>query len=169
MNKVIFNFDLNVNEGQIIGLIGDNGSGKSTLLKSVFKEYKKDQGEVKINNESIDDNKNLTKICFFPDQSVYPKDTSIIDFALHDGLLCGLTKNEINSRMNELLTNVNLLDYKNKKFDELSAGMQKRAFLAICLLAKPRFLILDEPTANLDVKTRIEFHEILDILSKKIM
>ncbi|AXK51724.1 ATP-binding cassette domain-containing protein [Spiroplasma alleghenense] len=163
----IFNFNLELKPGQIIGLVGDNGSGKSTLLKSVFNEYRKDTGEVLLNDESIYENNNLRKICFFPDQSVYPKDISIAQFAIHDALLCGMNKQEAIQRLDMLLDKFDLKEYREKTFYELSAGMQKRAMLVICLVTRPEYLILDEPTANLDVGTRIEFHKILKMLSKE--
>ncbi|AXK51546.1 ATP-binding cassette domain-containing protein [Spiroplasma alleghenense] len=165
--KGVFDFSLELKSGQIIGLVGDNGSGKSTLLKSVFNEYKKDTGQVLLNEESIYENNNFSKICFFPDQSVYPKDISIYQFAVHDALLCGMNKKEAVARLDMLLEKFELKEYREKTFYELSAGMQKRAMLVICLVTQPEYLILDEPTANLDVGTRIEFHKILKMLSKE--
>ncbi|WP_338972075.1 ABC transporter ATP-binding protein [Spiroplasma endosymbiont of Panorpa germanica] len=163
----IKNFSLEIKPKDIIGLVGDNGSGKSTLLKSVFNEYKKDSGEVLLNDESIYQNNNLAKICFFPDQSVYPKDISISKFAIYDAQLCGIDKKAATERIEMLLEKFDLIDYKDKTFFELSAGMQKRAFLVICLVTQPDYIFLDEPTANLDVGTRIEFHKILNILAQE--
>ncbi|AUB31250.1 ABC transporter ATP-binding protein [Spiroplasma floricola] len=162
--KGIFNFSLELKEGEIIGLVGDNGSGKSTMLKSLFGEYKKDEGEILLNGESL--LKNLTSISFFPDQSVYPKDITILNFAIYDGILCGIEKKEVEQRLDILLEKFNLLDYKTKKFNSLSAGMQKKALLAITLISRPKFIFLDEPTANLDVKSRTDFHKILKSLAK---
>ncbi|AHI53782.1 ABC transporter ATP-binding protein [Spiroplasma sabaudiense Ar-1343] len=74
---------------------------------------------------------------------------------------------EAQERLEMLLEKFDLIEYKDKTFFELSAGMQKRAFLVICLVNQPDYIFLDEPTANLDVGTRIEFHKILKLLAQE--
>ncbi|WP_338972134.1 ATP-binding cassette domain-containing protein [Spiroplasma endosymbiont of Panorpa germanica] len=97
-------------------MVGDNGSGKSPLLKSIFNEYKKYFGEVLVNDESINQNNNLAKICFFPDQSVYPKDISISKFAIYDAQLCGMNGEGAQERLEMLLEKFDLIEYKDKTF-----------------------------------------------------
>ncbi|QHX35728.1 ABC transporter ATP-binding protein [Spiroplasma sp. TIUS-1] len=163
--KGIENINIDVKSGEILGLIGDNGSGKSTFIKSIFGEYTRQTGEIIIDNKIIDKS-DLGTFSLFPDQSIYPQNISIFEFIKYTLKLSGANKKTIKKSVIEALENVNLIDYKNKTFKELSAGMQKRALLANALITNPIILFLDEPTANLDVKTRIQFLEILSDLAK---
>ncbi|AGR42066.1 ATP-binding cassette domain-containing protein [Spiroplasma diminutum] len=165
--KGIKNISINIKPGDIVGFVGDNGAGKSTLIKCIFNEYKKDEGKVFYENESLYENNNLRHLCFFPDQSIYPKGVTLKDYCLLDAELAGIMKQEAEEKLDKLLSKFGLLEYKNKTFDKLSAGMQKKALLAICLVSKPKYFFLDEPTANLDVHTRKEFLELIKLLSKK--
>ncbi|QGS51766.1 ABC transporter ATP-binding protein [Spiroplasma tabanidicola] len=163
--KGIFNISTSFNQGDIVGLVGDNGAGKSTLLKCLFNAYKVDSGEFWYKNEKLNKN-SLKKFSFFPDQSIYPKNISIKDFCIYSAKLSGIKTKEAKSRANYLLEVLNLIEYKNKTFKSLSAGMQKRALLAICLINEPEIIVLDEPTANLDVSTRVDFINLLKLLAQ---
>ncbi|WP_257789182.1 ATP-binding cassette domain-containing protein [Spiroplasma clarkii] len=153
--------------GDIIGLVGDNGAGKSTFIKCIFKEYDKDEGEVLLNGSSIYEQRSLSSLCFFPDQSVYPKGIKIKDYCLLDAQLAGINKTAALKRLQELLELFGLADYLNKTFAQLSAGMQKKMMLVITLVSNPKYIFLDEPTANLDVNSRIELLGIIKTLSQK--
>ncbi|AOG60430.1 ABC transporter ATP-binding protein [Spiroplasma helicoides] len=164
-NKGIFDINITFNEGDIVGLVGDNGAGKSTLLKCMFNNYKKDSGQFLYNDEEV--NKAIMKrFSFFPDQSIYPKSISIFDFCVYSGKLSGIKAKEAKQKATSLLTSLDLISYKKKTFKSLSAGMQKRALLAICLINNPDIIVLDEPTANLDVSSRIEFVALLQKLAR---
>lgn len=146
--------------GSIVGMIGDNGAGKSTIIKTIFNEYKKNSGEILLDGQAINKN-DYKKMAFFPDQSIYPKNISIEKYCVYSGCLSGLDKKTSKERTLKLLKYLELFEYRNKKFKVLSAGMQKRALLAITMVSNPEIIVLDEPTANLDVSTRFEFMEIL--------
>lgn len=161
----IENINITLKEGTITGLIGDNGAGKTTLIKSIFKEIKKDSGDVLFDGKSIFESKK-TSFSYFPDQSSYPEKIKIFDFMVYYANLNGFSIKEAKQKTEYLLNYFNLLEYKNNFFDTLSAGMQKRALLAISLIIKPKVLFLDEPTANLDMKARIEVIELLKELVK---
>ncbi|WP_338983399.1 ATP-binding cassette domain-containing protein [Spiroplasma endosymbiont of Othius punctulatus] len=154
-----------INKGEIIGFIGDNGAGKTTTIKLIFGEFLKNEGDVTLENGSLLSKKNLRKIAFFPDQNNYPKSFNIVSFAEYSAKLKGYSHEEIYELMDTYLEALNLTDYKKNKFTELSAGMQKRALLLSVLITNPEIIILDEPTANLDVKSRLEFMNILRHLS----
>ncbi|AGM25257.1 ABC transporter ATP-binding protein [Spiroplasma chrysopicola] len=156
------------NSGDIVGLIGDNGAGKSTFIKCIFREYEKDTGEIYLDGENMQI-KDLRKFSLFPDQSIYPSGISIYDFMYYTASLSGIKNKEIKEIVLKALQAVNLLEYKNKTFKNLSAGMQKRALLANALITKPKVLFLDEPTANLDVKTRVQFLDLLKSLAEQGM
>ncbi|ASP28381.1 ABC transporter ATP-binding protein [Spiroplasma corruscae] len=165
-NKGIKNFNLIISPGEVVGLVGDNGAGKTTLIKSIFKEYKKNSGQVLHNNESIYETGYINKLSFFPDQSVYPKNITLRDYCLLEAELSGVLKADALKLFDELCESLDLQDYKKKTFKSLSAGMQKKALLMNCLISSPEYIILDEPTANLDVKNRLEFLNIIRSLAK---
>ncbi|QEH61292.1 ABC transporter ATP-binding protein [Spiroplasma chinense] len=156
VNDISFSFQ----EGDIVGLIGDNGAGKSTIIKTIFNEYNKNSGEIFIDNLPIT-KESYKKMSFFPDQSIYPNNISIEDYCVYSGMLAGVSKKDCKIRTEKLLKFLSLEAYAKKKFKILSAGMQKRAMLAITMISNPDIIILDEPTANLDVTTRFEFMDYL--------
>lgn len=163
-NKGIKEIDISVKSGEILGLIGDNGAGKSTLIKCIFEEYTRTTGNIYIDGEKMK-TRELNLFSLFPDQSIFPHNITIYEFIKYTSRLSGMLKKEINQTVIKALESVNLLEYKNKTFRELSAGMQKRALLANAIITKPKIIFLDEPTANLDVKTRIQFIDILKSLA----
>ncbi|AHI52545.1 ABC transporter ATP-binding protein [Spiroplasma culicicola] len=163
--KGIFNISINIETNEIVGIVGDNGAGKSTLIKTIFEEYSKDSGHIIYNGDSLN-REIIKKFEFFPDQSIYPKNIKIYDFAYYSALLSGLRENEIKINLEQLFEALDLVDYKQKTFNDLSAGMQKRALLIICLVSNPKIIFMDEPTANLDVNSRMEFMELIKFLKK---
>ncbi|PPE04730.1 ABC transporter ATP-binding protein [Entomoplasma ellychniae] len=161
--KLSKNFSLNnvnfsIKNGEVLGLIGNNGAGKTTIIKSIFKEYRLDQGEILVNGKSIS-KYDLRKIEFFPDQNNFPKNFKIIDYCYHNYLLSNIdgNKKQFKIRFKELSESLELLEYKNKKFLHLSSGMQKRFLLLCALMNKPEMIICDEPMANMDIQTRKDF------------
>ncbi|ATZ16954.1 ABC transporter ATP-binding protein [Williamsoniiplasma luminosum] len=163
VNQVSFAID----KGKIVGFIGDNGAGKTTTIKLIFGEYKKDSGDVLVDGIAHEKKEALQKISFFPDQNSYPKHYKIKKYAYYSASLKGIDKKEVDKIYFELLKALNLEEFAKSKFDELSAGMQKRALLLATLVTDPELIILDEPTSNLDVKSRIEFLEVLKFLAEK--
>ncbi|AKU80088.1 ATP-binding cassette domain-containing protein [Spiroplasma turonicum] len=164
--KGISDFNLVISPGDIIGLVGDNGAGKTTLIKSIFNEYKKDSGDVLNGDVSIYTSGYINKISFFPDQSVYPKNITLKDYCLLEAELSNVNRDEATKLFDSLCDSLDLNDYKKKTFKDLSAGMQKKALLMNCLISSPDYIILDEPTANLDVKNRLEFLNIIRALAQ---
>ncbi|AXK51539.1 ABC transporter ATP-binding protein [Spiroplasma alleghenense] len=166
---ILKNISFELNEGEIIGFIGDNGAGKTTTIKSIFQEYQIQHGEILINDQKIDNNI-LKKIEFFPDQNNFPKNYKVRDYCYYNYKLSKevVNKDEFNKLFEKTMTALNLQEQLNAKFSQLSSGMQKKALMVMVLLTKPEILILDEPTANLDVESRLEFNEILKMLSKDL-
>ncbi|ATZ21544.1 ABC transporter ATP-binding protein [Mesoplasma tabanidae] len=164
-NAGVENINFNISQGDIVGLIGDNGVGKTTIIKLIFNQYKNDTGFISFKGSK--DLNYLKEIAFFPDQNNYPKHFNIVEFANYCANLKGISRKEIKVKIDNLLKALNLFNHKNNKFDELSAGMQKRALLLSILVTNPKIIILDEPTANLDVQSRIEFIEVLLFLVKE--
>ncbi|WP_051418459.1 ABC transporter ATP-binding protein [Mesoplasma seiffertii] len=161
------NESFTINKGQIVGFIGDNGAGKTTTIKLIFGEHKKDTGEVFLKGVSTEQREALIKIAFFPDQNNYPHQYKIKEYAYYCASLKGITKEYVDQYFDRFLEALSLEKFRKSRFDELSAGMQKRALLLATLVTDPEMIILDEPTANLDVKSRLEFMEVLRFLARE--
>ncbi|QHX36079.1 ABC transporter ATP-binding protein [Spiroplasma sp. TIUS-1] len=163
----ISDISFSVYKGDIVGLIGNNGAGKTTLLKTLFNEYKIDRGEIFINNIKMKLD-NLKGMAFFPDQNNFPKHFNIIEFAKFSAELKNISPKEYNDTLEKLIIFLNLQDLRKSRFDQLSSGQQKRALLLSVLITNPKIITFDEPTANLDVDSRIEFHNIIFTLAKEL-
>ncbi|AUF83532.1 ABC transporter ATP-binding protein [Mesoplasma syrphidae] len=155
-----------IKKGEIVGFLGDNGAGKTTIIKLIFNEYAKDSGVVLINNRQNTKRRSLRKIAFFPDQNNFPLHYKIKDFMIYSAKLKKISKENIKKNGKILFEALNLVEYENSRFNELSAGLQKRALLLSILITDPEIIVLDEPTANLDVKSRIDFLDLLQKLAK---
>lgn len=154
-------------ENNIVGLIGNNGAGKTTLLKTLFKEYSLDLGEILIYGKK-GTNQELKKMAFFPDQNNFPKHFNIIEFAKYSAELKNIKPVEYKEKLNDLISFLKLDEFTKSRFSKLSSGQQKRALLLSVLITSPEIIVLDEPTANLDIDSRIEFNKILEILATKL-
>ncbi len=157
-NVILQDVNLTIHEGDIIGIIGQSGSGKSTLLKLLCGFLQPTDGDViyfsKKNHQPKLLRKNFKKIKkhlgYTPQHfSFYPKLT-VKENLLHFGKLHGLDKKTLIANAKSLLHFTGLYDHRNKLSEHLSGGMQKRLDISCSLIHKPKILILDEPTADLD-------------------
>ena len=175
-STAIFNVDLEIQDGEFIGLIGHTGSGKSTLVQHLNGLLKPTQGTVIVNETRIvKDSKNLKKVrqqvglvFQYPEHQLF-EETVAKDIAFGPKNL-GLSQEEIDDRVREAMQLVGLPfdDVKDRSPFELSGGQRRRVAIAGVLAMKPNILILDEPTAGLDPSGRDEiFKEIQDLHRKK--
>jgi len=147
-------FNLNIPKGSIYGLLGPNGAGKSTFINILGGLVKKNSGEINICGINIDTNakNSRKKIGIVPQElNIDPFFTPIELLELQAGLY-GVRKQERKSE--EILSNVGLLDQKNAYARTLSGGMRRRLLIAKALVHNPEVLILDEPTAGVDIELR---------------
>lgn len=164
-DKTIFNnLNLNIHKGEKIALIGSNGAGKSTLMKMMTGLLKPSKGEVLLKGESIRNTKpeKLSKYVSLVYQN--PEDMFIKDSIEQDIAYAMKVRNESNweSRTKELLERFRLTEIKERDGRLLSGGQMRRASLAIGIALNPEILLLDEPTANLDIATRKEIMRTLN-------
>ena len=145
----------------ITGIIGPNGAGKTTLMKIIAAVIDGDKNtEINYNNQRNED----YSIGYLPQQfDIYP-DLTVINVLT---LLARLKNQYDMEYLEELLSNLNLIEYKNQKMKTLSGGTLRRVGVAQALLTKPDFLIIDEPTAGLDILECIKLRTSLLNISKK--
>ena len=164
-NKIIIdNVNFSIQEGDIFGIIGQSGSGKSTLLNLLIGFYEPDEGNITFQltptqkPKSIHQNRSEIKQKFgFAAQvsSFYPKLTAKENI-LHFGKLYGIKDPSLKNNVQNLMEFTELTPHQNKLGEHLSVGMQKRLDLSCSLIHKPKILLLDEPTADLDPLIRKE-------------
>lgn len=143
---------MEINKGQVYGLVGENGNGKTTLLRILAKEISFNKGELNysFNSEPKNEYDLRTKLVYIPQR------TEKWYGSLKDNLKFVLSNYNIKPEENEIRTlmmiaRLGLWNYKHLKWNELSSGYKMRFELARTLLRKPEILLLDEPLANLDV------------------
>ena len=172
--QALDDINLEINDGEFIGLIGHTGSGKSTLIQHLNALLKPTSGEVLLNGENIYADKNKLKsirqrvglVFQYPEHQLFEM-TVYKDVAYGPGNL-GLPEEEIDKRVRAAFETVGLGEeiYDKSPF-ELSGGQKRRAAIAGVLAMEPEVLILDEPTAGLDPKGRDEILDAIRIMHEK--
>ena len=150
---------LELNEGQIMGLIGPNGSGKTTTLKVLLGLLKPNWGSVEVFGEDPWDNPSLrSRIGVIHERAYFPARYLVLDYLRR---VCRIF-NVSESRASEILESVGLQpEAYNRSIKALSAGMLQKFALAHALIHEPEFVIADEPTSNLDPHTRSVFLDLI--------
>jgi putative ABC transport system ATP-binding protein len=161
-------------EGEFTAIVGPSGSGKTTLLNLLGGLDKPSSGEIWINGTNIGELKPSRLIDFrlwnigfvFQAYNLIPVLTARenVEFILH---LQGVAKAEREKRARELLESVGLGDRIESRPNKLSGGQQQRVAVARALASKPRFILADEPTANLDSKSAETLLDIMERLNRQ--
>jgi len=176
-NKVPVLQDVNmaIEEGELLSIIGPSGSGKTTLLNLISGFLEPTKGQVlyysKITQKPEDLTRNLhrvkNRLGFTPQHnSFYPKLT-VKENLLHFGDLHGLKRETLIANVKSLLQFTKLFDHGDKLAEDLSGGMQRRLDISCSLVHKPKLLLLDEPTAELDPKLQAEILQLLQEVNKQ--
>jgi energy-coupling factor transport system ATP-binding protein len=173
-STAIYDINLEIKDGEFVGLIGHTGSGKSTLIQHMNGLLKPTKGTVYVDEfRIVNDTKDLIKIrqkvglvFQYPEHQLF-EETVALDVAFGPKNL-GLSKEEIEKRVEEAIRLVRL-DYdqiKDRSPFELSGGQRRRVAIAGVLAMKPEVLILDEPTAGLDPRGRDEIFDEIKALHR---
>ncbi|AXK51709.1 ABC transporter ATP-binding protein [Spiroplasma alleghenense] len=165
--KGIKDVSFEVPQNSVCGFLGDNGMGKTTTIKSIFQQYLTSDGLITYKGESLKNRDTLLKFGLFPDSGAIPIEYKYEDYVKFLALLYRVPKKTALKKLKELNEIFSLEGYEKKSLSALSAGMLKRAMLVTIMIIDPEVVILDEPTANLDVESRKEFIEILRFLKEK--
>ena len=180
--KVLHNISLDIHAGDILGIIGASGSGKTTLLNMIIGFLAPTKGIVDFRSPAIskldEDNvafrsivenqRDVQRMFGFASQepSFYPE-LSVEENLDLFGTLQDLSKDAKQTNTLILLKLMGLFEYRKKRADNLSGGMQKRLDLACAMVHDPRVLILDEPTADLDPHLRQQMWKLIQKINSK--
>lgn len=174
-NHVLVDFNLDINKGESVVVLGKSGSGKSVLIKCIIGLLKPDKGAITMLGESITelDDEGLDKIrarvgFLFQSNALYDSMTvrENLEFPLRRHWI-KLSADEVNKLVLESLEDVGLAHTVEMMPSELSGGMRKRIALARTLILKPLIILYDEPTTGLDPITSKEIIELMIDLQKK--
>ena len=148
--------DLTVAAGDFYALLGPNGAGKSTTLGIISSLVRKTSGQVKVFGIDIDQDFNAAKrlLGLVPQEFNFSQFEKVQQIVVNQAGFYGVPRAIALSRAEKLLNQLNLWDKRNSQARELSGGMKRRLMIARALMHEPKLLILDEPTAGVDIELR---------------
>ena len=170
----LYDFNLSIQKGEFVFVIGASGSGKSTLIKMLYREERPDKGSIIIGGIDVARLKNRKVYILrrklgvvFQDFKLLPKLTVFenVAFAME---VFGYDKAAIQKRVLEVLDLVGLKNKVRQYPDQLSGGEQQRVVIARAIVNNPKLLICDEPTGNLDPKTSMEIMAVLENINNTL-
>ncbi len=171
---VLKNINLEIEEGDFVGLIGPNGGGKSTLLKLMLNILPLQQGRIRLFGRDMRSFKDWTCIGYVSQKAThfdrqFPVTVwEVVSMARcpRKRFLQTLKKEDV-EMIERSLADVQMLSFKNTPLHELSGGQQQRVFIARCLASNPCILALDEPTIGVDLHAQEQFYLLLQKLRRE--
>ncbi len=165
---VLRDISFDVEEGQVVCVIGPSGSGKSTLLRCLNKLEETQGGEIEVLNQKLSQVKDINKYrenigMVFQHFNLFPNYTVMDNLTLAPVMLKKMTKAEAEQKAAELLKTVGLYDKKDVYPVTLSGGQKQRVAIARALCMSPKIMLFDEPTSALDPEM---VGEVLDVMKK---
>lgn len=156
--KALDGVNMNVNKGDIYGLVGPNGAGKSTLIRHLTGVYRQNAGEIFIDGQPVYENRVIKdKIAYIPDDLFYYMQADTLDMMkFYKGTYSNFDENMF-YRMQEFFPNIDV----KRNIRRLSKGMQKQVAFWLTICCKPELMILDEPVDGLDPVMRRQIWTIL--------
>ncbi len=162
------NINFTIPSGAYVCVVGDNGAGKSTLIKTILGLLPPIEGEI-----TMGEGLKAVDVGYLPQQTQVQRD---FPASVYEVVISGCLNrtgfrpfyNKAEKKLaNDMLKKLNIYDLKKRSYSELSGGQQQRVLLARALCATNKVLLLDEPTAGLDVATTAEFYKLINVLNKE--
>ena len=172
--KVLKGVDINIGKAEVVSIMGASGAGKSTLLQILGTLSTPDAGSLiidgvdvlKLDSKALAEFRNLRLGFVFQFHHLLPEFTALENVVI-PAYIAGSSKKAAEQRAKELLTDMGLGERLTHKPSELSGGEQQRVAIARALINKPAVLFADEPSGNLDTKTKEEIHKLFFDLRDK--
>jgi len=158
---------LSVGEGEVFGLIGPNGAGKSTIIRSLLGIIPYQGGKVMVSGVDMSepDAQRKVRIGYLPQRAAFQEWRTAEQALRTLGRLSGLEGDRLERRIDEVLKQLGIDEYRNRKVNKLSGGTLQKLGFAQAILHQPSVLVLDEPMAALDPASRFLFKKIIQELS----
>lgn len=155
--------DLRVRSGDFFALLGPNGAGKSTVIGIISSLINKSAGVVEVFGHNIDTDKEAAKSCIglVPQEFNFNQFEPVIEIVINQAGFYGIPRNEAKDRAEHFVQQLGLWDKRKEMSRQLSGGMKRRLMIARALVHEPRLLILDEPTAGVDIEIRRSMWEFM--------
>lgn len=165
--NILNDISFELEQGQFLAILGNNGAGKSTLMKCINRIFQPQQGSITIDGTDITsfNRKELAQKIAYVAQNNQPSHTLVYDSIMlgrKPYIKWGITQSD-EKVVDEVIEMLNLKEFESRYLDELSGGEVQKVMLARALAQEPEFLLLDEPTSNLDPNNQ---HEMLHIISR---
>ncbi len=166
--RAVNGINFEVKEGELFCLLGVNGAGKSTTINIICTLLEKTDGSVFLNELEIgkDDNEIRKNIGVVFQGNVLDGELTVKENIMLRAVLYGLTKRQIQKRLNDLSAKLNMEEFLNRKYSQLSGGQRRKCDIVRALITRPKVLFLDEPTTGLDPQSRIELWDIIETIRK---
>jgi ABC-2 type transport system ATP-binding protein len=164
--QAVDHINLEVSPGKILGFLGPNGAGKTTSLRMICGLLKPDEGHVLFNGQSLLDLKHgrsFLGVC--PQENVHWERLTSLEQLIFMGEMYGLPHQEAKYRSYDLLEKLDLKEGRSRQARKLSGGMKRKLNIALALVHDPAILVLDEPEAGLDPRSRVMMREFIRSLS----
>lgn len=163
------NVNLMVPQGEFFALLGPNGAGKSTMIGIISSLFKPTEGSIEIFGTDLLQNPSIAKqyLGIVPQEFNFNQFEKVEDILITQAGYFGISAKDSRPRAKKLLTALGLWDKRNNKARELSGGMKRRLMIARALIHKPRLLILDEPTAGVDIELRRSMWEFMQQINEE--
>ena len=168
-NHVVKDMNLEIAEGEFLTLLGPSGCGKTTTLRMIAGFEDTSGGTILVQGERVEDKEPYQRDVntVFQNYSLFPHMT-VYDNVAYGPMIKKTPKDEIRTRVGEMLEMVQMNGFEKRKPDELSGGQKQRVAIARALINRPRVLLLDEPLGALDLKLRKQMQIELKRLQKKL-
>lgn len=155
--------DLDVEQGDFFALLGPNGAGKSTIIGIISSLIRKTQGQVSIFGHDVDQDFSAAKMFLgvVPQEFNFNLFEKVQDIVMNQAGYYGLSRSKVQENTEFLLKELSLWDKRNTPARQISGGMKRRLMIARALVHQPKLLILDEPTAGVDIELRRSMWEFL--------
>ena len=154
--RAVRDISLCLNYGECFGFLGVNGAGKTTTFKCLSKEILPTYGKIYIDNKEINEDfdKVRSLIGYCPQFDAIFESLTVYENLEFYGLIKGARKDKINSIINALMEEMNLISFKDKESGRLSGGNKRKLSVAIAIICNPPIILLDEPSTGMDPEAR---------------
>ena len=167
--EAVKGISLTVNQGDFFALLGPNGAGKSTTSGIISSLVQKSSGTVKVFDYDIDKQLEHAKLCIglVPQEFNFNQFETVLQIVVNQAGYYGVPKPIALERAQKYLSQLDLWEKRNSPSRELSGGMKRRLMIARALMHEPKLLILDEPTAGVDIELRRSMWEFLKQINQQ--